>query len=212
MIGVYKITNPIGQIYVGSSINIKVRFYRHRSASAKNIKRLYDSLIKYGVKNHIMETIELCGVEILKDRERYWQEYYDVLNENGLNNEYVKTQTKQRILRKESLEKIQQSCIGRILSEEHKSKISKSNIGKKHSQLTKDKISNRHKGRRMTDSHKEKAIKNLKPENGKLVLDINTGIFYDTLKEAVKSTVYSNVYVSKMIRGKINNKTGLQYV
>src|SRR5690606_25173698 len=131
MIGVYKITNPKGQVYIGSSINIKVRFYRHRSVSAKNIKRLYNSLIKYGSENHIMETIELCDVEILKDRERYWQEFYNVLSKNGLNNEYVKTQTKQRVLRKESLMLIQQSSIGRVLSDEHKEKISKGNIGKK---------------------------------------------------------------------------------
>ena len=159
-----------------------------------------------------METIELCDVEILKDRERYWQEFYNVLSKNGLNNEYVKTQTKQRVLRKESLMLIQQSSIGRVLSDEHKEKISKGNIGKKHSQETKDKISKRHKGRKMTKSHKRKAIKNLKPGNDKLVLDLNTGVFYDSLKEASSYSRYSNIYISKMVRGKINNKTGLVYI
>lgn len=85
MIGIYKITSPIGNIYIGESIEIENRFKNYKLLRCKNQKKLYNSFIKYGVENHQFSIIEICDVSSLNRLERYWQNFYDVLNENGLN-------------------------------------------------------------------------------------------------------------------------------
>lgn len=51
----------------------------------KSQPRIYHSLKKYGWGAHTFEIIEECSVENLSERERHWQDFYDVLGENGLN-------------------------------------------------------------------------------------------------------------------------------
>lgn len=85
MIGIYKITSPSNKIYIGQSINIKKRFKKYKRLDCKSQPRLYKSFLKYGFINHLFEIIEECKFEELNIRERYWQDYYDVINEKGLN-------------------------------------------------------------------------------------------------------------------------------
>ena len=94
MIGIYKITSPNNRVYIGQSINIKKRFYQYNNNCNKKQIRLYNSFFKYGVENHIFEIIEECDKEDLNDRERYWQEYYNVLSKSGLNCVLVNTSDK----------------------------------------------------------------------------------------------------------------------
>ena len=89
-IGIYKIESPSKKIYIGQSKNIEERFKQYyRLTSIKNQRRLYKSLLKYGVINHKFKIIEECNIEELNIKERYWQEYYDVIGPNGLNCKYV---------------------------------------------------------------------------------------------------------------------------
>lgn len=125
---IYKITNPNNRVYIGQSIDIKRRFRYYRNLQCKGQPRLYNSLKKYGWETHIFEIIEKCKFEDLNIRERYWQEYYDVLdNDKGMNCTYVKT-----------------DVLPKRLSKNTKLKMSKNNSGhmkgKKLSQETKDKI------------------------------------------------------------------------
>lgn len=84
-IGIYKITNPKNKIYVGQSINIEKRFEDYkRIIRCKRQKKLYYSLLKYSPDSHIFEILEECEKKELNKRERYWQDYYDVIN-CGLN-------------------------------------------------------------------------------------------------------------------------------
>lgn len=87
MIGIYKITNPIGQIYIGSSVNINARISFHKTAMVRNNPKtlISKSYIKYGFENHKVEIIENCVKENLTIRERYWQDFYNCFSENGLN-------------------------------------------------------------------------------------------------------------------------------
>lgn len=84
MIGIYKITSPSKKIYIGQSTNIEKRFYTYKLLHCKKQPFLFNSLKKYGAENHIFEVIEFCEVEKLNERERYWQDFYNVL-ECGLN-------------------------------------------------------------------------------------------------------------------------------
>lgn len=74
--GVYKITCVAnGKCYIGQSKNIRKRWYSHKSLLKKNkhenkyLQRLYN---KYGVEQFTYEILELCSIEKLDERERYW--------------------------------------------------------------------------------------------------------------------------------------------
>lgn len=78
MIGIYKIQNIINnKKYIGSSINIDIRFKRHIN-DLKNNKHnniyLQREFNKYGLENFIFECIELCDKKNLKEIE---QKYLD---------------------------------------------------------------------------------------------------------------------------------------
>lgn len=104
-IGIYKIESPSKKIYIGQSKNIEERFKQYyRLTSIKNQRRLYKSLLKYGVINHKFKIIEECNIEELNIKERYWQEYYDVIGPNGLNCKYVEVSNKPYIISNETRE------------------------------------------------------------------------------------------------------------
>ena len=77
--GVYKITNIItGDFYIGSSKNIKQRWYSHRDKAFWRQRpgmRLYQAFLKYGLDNFKFEIVE--ETIDLKEREQYW---IDLLN------------------------------------------------------------------------------------------------------------------------------------
>lgn len=74
--GVYSITNNVtGELYIGSSKNIKSRWANHKCLSQWKLypgMKLYQAFIKYGLDNFIFEIIEETGN--LREREQYWIE------------------------------------------------------------------------------------------------------------------------------------------
>jgi group I intron endonuclease len=182
-IGIYKITNPKGKIYIGQSINLEKRIndYKYLNYS-KNQYKLYNSFQKYGIDSHIFEIIEICEIHNLNNRERYWQDFYDVLH-NGLNLILTTNDNCLPIVSKETKEKIKKSlnnyfiklgtlkrneiygkssrkrkgCIGlkgRVISDETKRKISIAKKGHIVSDDTKLKIKNKMIGREISWSKK----------------------------------------------------------
>ena len=124
MIGIYKITNPNNKIYIGQSVDIKKRFKQYSSLSQTKLqKKLHYSFQKYGIKNHTFEIIEECKVELLNERERYWQDYYNVL-ENGLNCILTNTKDNIKVYSKESIEKIRLGNLGKTIPAEIREQIS----------------------------------------------------------------------------------------
>lgn len=127
MIGIYKITNPKGKIYIGQSTNINKRFKQYKIIDCKNQIKLYNSLSKYNPENHLFEILEECEEELLNEKEIYWGSKFNVLDKNGLNLK---------------LGNGKGSC-----SEQTKNKMRKAKIGKKDSELTKQTKSQSAKGR-----------------------------------------------------------------
>jgi group I intron endonuclease len=84
MIGIYKITNPKGKIYIGQSTNVEERWEKGHKYNSGSGKKLKNSFKKYGWENHIKEIIEECSVEELSNKETYWIEYYNSYKK-GLN-------------------------------------------------------------------------------------------------------------------------------
>jgi group I intron endonuclease len=206
MIGIYKITSPSNKIYVGSSNNIERRFKEYKYNNGKEQVRLYNSFLKYGFINHKFEIIEECLFEDLNIRERYWQEFYDVLNKyKGLNCLYVETKEKRRILSKETKNKQKLATMGEknprfgvTLSEETKLKISLGNKGKIRTIEVKNKIS-------------KALLNNTYSKLNRIVINTKTGVEYRSIKKAAIDNNINYSTLVAILAGKFKNKTSLIY-
>lgn len=87
--GVYKITNLVnGKIYVGSSKDIKNRWYQHKKQLNEgthgnpHLQNVWD---KYKEKNFKFEIIEECSPELQFEREQYYLNILNPFDDNGYN-------------------------------------------------------------------------------------------------------------------------------
>lgn len=222
MIGIYKITNPKGRIYIGQSTNIEKRFNHYKRLDCKYQIRLYNSFVKYGYINHKFEVITECDIEHLNEKERYFQECYNVLSKNGLNcrltvasdrSGELSAETRKKIseaqkgmirkpLSDEHKRKIRDAAKGRKHSAEHKLKISEAAKGRKHSTATKLKMSKERKGTKISDEHRLKLSIALKGKN-------TSAETRKKLSEAGKGKPKSTEHklnLSKALKGKKHNK------
>lgn len=84
--GIYKITSPSNKIYIGQTIDMSRRFRHYNSIEKiKRQPRLYNSFLKYGVKYHVFELLEVCFDYELNDLEIYYINKYNSCGINGLN-------------------------------------------------------------------------------------------------------------------------------
>jgi group I intron endonuclease len=115
MVGIYKITSPSNKVYIGQSIDIDKRFKQYKSLSqTRGQKRLHYSFKKHGIDNHLFEIIESCDINLLNERERYWQDFYNVL-EIGLNCLLTDTSDSVKVYTKETIEKIRLGNLGKVI-------------------------------------------------------------------------------------------------
>ena len=127
MIGIYKITNPKGKIYIGQSTNIKIRTNFYKTYNCKKQPKLLNSLKKYGWEQHTFEILERCILEKLDEKEIYWGLLFNVLGENGLN---LRLGKGRGACSKETKQKMKNSRLGKKDSEETKNKKSQALKGK----------------------------------------------------------------------------------
>ena len=146
MVGIYKIENPKGKVYIGQSVNIEARWDRYLKypAEVKNQTKVYNSINRYGIEHHNFSILEECTVEDLNRLERKYQEQYNAVEE-GLNCKYTSTEDKSG-----------------HLSEETKRRISKATKGKKVSSRTRQKISNSLTGRKKSARAEQKRLESRK--------------------------------------------------
>ena len=231
MIGIYKITSPSGKIYIGQSVNIERRFLDYKKSLKKTQIKLYNSLKKYGYKNHIFEIIEECSVELLNERERYYQDFFNCV-ENGLNCRYTRTNEKSGKLSKETINKLKNKNVDYLKgnsfrkgikhSEEIKQKIRNTLI----ENSKKDNYFNAMKGKFgslnpfFEKKHSEETIRKIKETNSKnfkentfkkgtLLIDLSTGIFYNSIGEASYCLCINKSTLKAILSGKFKNKTNL---
>lgn len=140
MIGIYKITNPNGKIYIGQTIDFERRVYQYKKLNCKEQPKLYNSLKKYGFQNHKFELIWPCWECYLTKWERYFQEMYNSTEDDNLNCFLVTTKDKTGKHTEETKRKISESNKGRKFTAEHIAKLpqnQKGYKGKKRSEETK---------------------------------------------------------------------------
>jgi group I intron endonuclease len=236
MIGIYKITSPSGKVYIGQSINIKKRISNYKSTSCKKQSKLYHSIKKHGWENHKFEVIEECVVHLLNERERYWQDYYNVINENGLNCRLQNCTDKSGFLSKETIlnisksrsgitpvfknpelrmSRIKQALTGKKLSESHKMSLSKAQTGLKRSTEAIMKSAKSRTGLKFGEDFKKKISKAQTGGNNsfaKITLNIETGIFYETAKQAAESLGWSYNKFNHYMNGRTIRKLPFIYV
>jgi group I intron endonuclease len=189
MIGIYKITSPSNRIYIGQSINIERRFKFYKMLKCKKQIRLYNSFLKYGIDNHKFEIICECDIKELNDKERYYQDLYLVL-ENGLNCLLTKSSNRSGIMSNKTKES---------MSLNH----TKYWLNKKHSKLTISKISESQKTKYKNGFKPKRNTFGKKNSQARSVLDLNTGVFYDTIKEASYFMGFSKNSINDVLLGKV---------
>lgn len=209
MIGIYKITSNSGKTYIGQSVNIEERFIKYKRNDCKLQPRLYNSIKKHGIENHNFEIIEECSVELLNERERYWQDYYQVIGINGLNCRLTKSNDKSGEMSIETKLKLSNSKKGFKHTEKSKELCSINNakywLNKKRGPRTleeKNKIRNSNIGKKMTLEQNKKLSQALK----KIILCNNTGIFY-TYEEITNLYGIKRTTLAAMLNNQNPNKT-----
>lgn len=220
MIGIYKITSPENKIYIGQAKDIKKRFKQYsKLQNCKGQTKLYNSFIFYGVNNFKFEIIEECDRENLNNRERYYQDLYEVIGVNGLNCKLQNSDDKIIQHSEETKQKISESNKGKTHTEESKKKISISKSGENHENYgklfsieTKKKISESHFGIIPNDKTKLKMSESAKNRIRIQVINIETGEIFNTIKEAADKNNLNKSTLHSYLCGKLENKTNLIYL
>lgn len=184
--GVYKITSPNNRLYIGSSNDIETRFSFYKNGLTNKQWVLKRSFEKYGIQNHKFEILEECNPEIRLKRESFYGNLYkSLIDFGGLN----------LMLPKCDDVPYSYSKIIRL-------KIAKSKIGTKASDNTKKKQS----------ETRIKYLQNNTHPCSRLVLNLETGIFYSTIKEAALSINMKRTTLNCRLTGQIKNNTSFIYV
>lgn len=174
VIGIYKITNPNGCIYIGQSVDVKRRLneYKKLKGCGSNT-RLLNSLKKYGFNKHKIEVIEECLPDELNEKEIHYINLFQSFNTNhglnlhsGGNNHTISEETRDKLrkshlgqkawnkgLTKKDDDRLKilgknhsQKMKGRKASDDTKGKMRIARIGQKHTEETKKKLSEKKVG------------------------------------------------------------------
>ena len=214
--GIYKITSPTGRIYIGQSVDIYHRFKTYNRMYVKNEgqTKLHRSFLKHGVENHTFEIIEECSEEGLNCRERYWQDFYDILN-GGLNCRLTKVGDRSGKVSAETLSKMSEASMGN----QHW-------LGKTHTQETKDKIGDANRGRKHSNEvNKSKGRKGSSPPlKGKfskdnplsipiIQLDLEDNIIanWDCLMDVKRALGFNICNINSCLKGKLKTSSGFKW-
>lgn len=183
--GVYKITSPSGRVYVGSSVNLKARYSFYKRCPSKKQKLLYRSITKYGFENHLFQIICLCKAEERLKMERYYGDLFNSISDKGgLNLALPKADELPMAYSKETINRFKEIAKNRTYSKETIIKFKKAREGK------------------YTNGNHPMA---------KLLLNTETGIFYNCIKEAAKSIDIKRSTLSMKLTNKNINNTSFIY-
>ncbi len=185
--GIRSISHP-ERVYIGSAINIRRRFSEHRSKLSLNkhgSPKLQHHYNKYGLNDLIFEIIVKCEKQDLIKTEQVfinlYRPWFNICITAG-------------------------NRLGMRHTEKTKAQIrlAKSNI----SQETIEKI-RKAALNRSPESRKRMGAAQLGNKNGRRKMTINTetGIFYDTIKEAAESANINHRTLELRLSGKLKNKT-----
>lgn len=226
---IYKITSPSKRIYIGQTINWKNRRREYNGKGCVQQTRLYASFLKYGVDKHLFEIVTECDQKDLNIWERYYQDLYGCIGRKGLNCKLtnygdrsggISEETRHRMSSAQKIAQSGKARIGMKHSDETKDKIRMKalgriphNLGIKASEETKQKLRKPKTKEHARKSALGKVGKRTGAENhkSKLVLNTETGIYYDCAKAASISTNIAHSTMRSKLNGNKVNRSSFVY-
>jgi len=204
-IGIYKITSPTNKVYVGQSIDIEKRWKKYRDWINHNQPKIFRSMKKYGIENHIFEIIEECNVDELDKRELYWKQYYlDILGWNNVLFCQLKD-GKGGFRSEETKRKMSESNKGRIFSEESKLKMKISRNKRIIPKETGQKISQSKKGIRVDSIFTKERNNKLKKPVMQFTLE---GVLVAEYSSYIEAREKTKIKMTEALRGKTKTAGG----
>jgi group I intron endonuclease len=193
MVGIYKITNPSGKVYIGQSLRIETRLSQYKYAACKNQRHLHSSILKHGWEKHSFEVVhqlpEDVNQEVLNAYETfYWQQYRDckvkMLNirepgSKGRISEETKLKWKGRIPHNKGKTGELDPKWGKKWSKEKTEKRLQTRM----LNGANERVSQKMKGKVKTKEHQDKINKGLT----KPLIHVESGIVYNSRAEAAKA-------------------------
>ena len=181
---VYKITNPVNKVYIGSTKRpINFRWYRYKTLQCRTQPLLFNSFKKYGVENHNFEILCECSIEDMLKFEYTYGEEFDVLNPlKGLNCKLPKI-----------------GDIYKVVSDETKNKfkLNKNASGKRSKEfcdMRKEAMKGKKFPKKAIDNHWTRKVSQ-HDLNGNLIAE------YNSVKEAALFNNFSYDCIGKAARG-----------
>lgn len=168
---IYKITSPTNRIYIGQTVDKKQRFDDYKKLRCETQTALYNSFIKYGFDTHTIDIIAECDSNKLNELEihfiNYFNSYRDGLNctlggDNGFMSGEDNISKRPEVRKKMSESKLERY---KTFDAPMKGRIHKENS----INIIKEKRSTQKQWRHIP------------------VLDLQTGIYYDSIKELSNS-------------------------
>lgn len=220
--GIYIIRNSINhKIYIGSAVVFVRRFRQHKHlllSGRHPSKHLLRHVAKYGIDTLSFELLESCPVETIISREQFYLDSLQPFVNNGFNTSAIAGSTigvkhteeakrKMSMLKKgkkpgeEVRARMSRSQRGRRMSPETIEKMRRAQSNKSYGPEARRNMSLSHIGKKQSQETKDKRAAALrgKTKNGTVVLNLSTGIFYDSIKDAafacglVHSTLHRKV-------------------
>jgi len=154
--------------------------------------------LKHGFENHTFEILEECEISLLNERERHYQDFYDVLGPNGLNLKLTETSDKSGVHSKETRKRNSEGQL------RHKLNLTEE-------QKEEQKLRNKNSIKRVWDSltKKERLLRNKK--TWKKVINTETKEIFDSVKLAAESISHDSGGLSDKLKGKSKNNTNFEY-
>lgn len=211
--GIYKITSPTKKVYIGQSVNVYSRMMTYQRNVVKQQRKLHNSINKYGCNRHTFEVLEYCDVELLNEKERYYQDLYSAIGKNGLNLVLTKASDRSGYISEETRELKIIASTGRYVSEETKEKLR--NIPRTPEWNKKVSDWNKNKPQSMIEKHRKSLSENI--ENSNRLREFNKKVsikvkcldrytdevlgVYDSIREASRITNIDSKCIHLSLKG-----------
>jgi group I intron endonuclease len=189
-----------GKKYIGQTVEkLQRRVVRHfRTINETKISRTIQKYSKYDFVYGIVEEVD--DRNLLDEREKYWIQYYDSVN-NGFNIKEGGKCARGFKQSQSSIEKRRQKLLGKPLSEKHKQKISEAHKGKILSKETVDKMIAYRTGSKLSESCRQKISKSHSKNTYELKNENGITLVIKNLSKFCKENNLSQGYFSRMIKG-----------
>lgn len=205
--GIYKIKSNIKpeRNYIGSAINVHVRWLRHLNDLRNNrhhsskLQRHYD---KYGEEDLQFSIILRCPQNKLIFFEQQQIDFYSPY----FNNRKIADSNLGMKYSEEHRRKISEGNKGKKLSPEHKRKIGETSMGRKLSEESKEKLRKFNKGKKLSEEHKKKIGESNKGKQTGKKLSDETKM---KISESNKGRVVTEETRKKISEKLMGNKNGI---